>query len=260
MATRNRQGRIDQILEALGAGRTASIEELSRMLSVSEMTIRRDLALLAAQNKVRLVRAGAVLRAGFPDAPVPGFSLAAEEGARAEAKMRIGARAAALVEPGDVVIIDSGSTTECLARSLPLDVWLTVICFALNILLAVASRRNCTVVFAGGTLRSDTLVCESAEGVELVRRHRANKAFVSAGGVSESLGVTCVDAAEAELKKAAIQSAQSRILIVDSSKLGRVTPSWFAGLKDFDAIVTDSGISLEYVEAARSLGIALHVA
>jgi len=93
-----------------------------------------------------------------------------------------------------------------------------------------------------------------------VRRYRANKAFVSAGGVSETLGVTCVDAAEAELKKAAIQSAQSRILLVDSSKLGRVTPSWFASLADFDAIVTDPGISLEYVEIARSLGIALHVA
>ncbi len=260
MAMRNRQGRIDQVLGALAGGRTVSIQDLSRRLSVSEMTIRRDLALLASQNKVTLVRAGAVLRTGSPDAPVPGFSLAVGQETRAEEKARIGAKAAALVQPGDVVIIDSGSTTEHLARSLPPDARLTVICFAMNILLAVGNRRNCTVVFAGGTLRSDTLVCESAEGVELVRRHRANKAFVSAGGVSESLGVTCADAAEAELKEAAMQSAQSRILLVDSSKLGRVTPAWFAALKDFDAIVTDSGIPLEYVEIARSLGIALHVA
>ena len=216
--------------------------------------------LLAAQNKVRLVRAGAVLRTGFLDAPASAFSLAAQDGARAAEKARIGAKAATLVEPNDVVIIDSGSTTERFARSLAADARLTVICFALNIMLEVGSRRGCTVVFAGGTLRSDTLVCESAEGIELVRRYRANKAFVSAGGVSDTLGVTCVDAAEAELKKAAMRSAQSRILLVDSSKLGRVTPSWFAALKDFDAIVTDSGISLEYVEIARSLGIALHVA
>ena len=224
------------------------------------MTIRRDLALLAAQNKVRLVRAGAVLRTGFLDAPASAFSLAAEGGLRAEEKKRIGAKAASLVEPDDVVIIDSGSTTEHLARCLPQDARLTVICFALNIMLEVSSRGKCTVVFAGGTLRSDTLVFQSAEGIDLVRHHRANKAFVSAGGVSDTLGVTCADPAEAELKKAAMQSAQSRILLVDSSKLGRVTPAWFAALKDFDAIVTDSGISLEYVEIARSLGITLHVA
>ncbi|MGA2763812.1 MAG: DeoR/GlpR family DNA-binding transcription regulator [Spirochaetia bacterium] len=260
MATRNRQGRIAQILESLQTGRAATIQELSQRLSVSEMTIRRDLTLLAAQNKVRLVRAGAVLRSGFLDAPQGAYSLASDQGPRAEERVRIGTKAASLVEPGDVVIIDSGSTTEWLARSLPSDMPLTVICFALNILLEVGSRENCTVVFAGGTLQSDTLVCESAEGIQLIRRYRANKAFLSAGGVSDSLGVTCVDAAEAELKKAAMQSAQSKILLADSSKLGRVTPSWFAAISDFDAMVTDPGISLEYVEIARSRGIALHIA
>lgn len=259
MATRNRKGRIEQILGTLRSGRTASIHELSLVLSVSEMTIRRDLMLLAAQNKVRLVRSGAVLRTGAEASP-PVYSLASDSASRAAEKARIGAKAASLVQPGDVVIIDSGSTTEWLARSLPHEMPVTVICFALNILLEVGGRKNCTVVFAGGKLKSDTLVFESAEGLELIRRYRANKAFLSAGGVSDSLGVTCVEAAEAELKKAAIQSAQSRILVVDSSKLGRVTPSWFAALDDFDVMVTDSGISLEYVEIARSRGIALHVA
>ena len=259
MATRNRQGRIARILESLQTGSAATIQELSQRLSVSEMTIRRDLTLLAAQNKVRLVRAGAIRRAGFLDAPLGAYSLASDREQGAQERSRIGTKAASLVEPGDVVIIDSGSTTEWLARSLPYDMPLTVICFALNIVLEVGSREKCTVVFAGGTLRSDTLVCESAEGIQLIRRYRANKAFLSAGGVSDALGVTCVDTAEAELKKAAMQSAQSRILLVDSSKLGRVTPSWFAALEDFDAIITDSGISLEYVEIARARGIALHV-
>jgi DeoR family transcriptional regulator, deoxyribose operon repressor len=259
MATKKRQERLAQILESLSGGRTTSLEELSRRLSVSEMTIRRDLQLLAQQNKVRLVKGGAEIRLGYSDWPRTGFSLVSTLTAKAEEKMRIGKKAASLVEPGDVVIVDSGSTTEWLVRSLPPDAPLTVICFALNILLEAASRAKVSVVFAGGTLRGDTLVCESAEGIALVRRFRAHKAFLSAGGVSDSLGVTCFDDAEAELKKAAIASAQSRILLVDSGKLGRVTPSWFATLSDFDAIVTDSGISLEYVEIARARGIALHV-
>lgn len=260
MATRNRRGRITRILETLESGTGATIQELSRRLSVSEMTIRRDLRLLAEENKVRFVRPGAVMRSGPLEAPRSAYSLASPDVSHAEEKKRIGAKAASLVEAGDVVIIDSGSTTEWMARSLSRDMSMTVICYALNILLEVGSRQTCTVVFAGGTLHGDTLVCESAEGVELVRRYRATKAFLSAGGVSDSLGVTCTDPREAELKKVAMQSAQSRILLVDSSKLGRVTPSWFAALKEFDAIVTDSGISLEYVEIARGLGITLHVA
>ncbi|HUI70003.1 MAG TPA: DeoR/GlpR family DNA-binding transcription regulator [Spirochaetia bacterium] len=258
MATRKRQGRIEQILELLQRGRTASIQELSLRLSVSEMTIRRDLMLLAAQNKVHLVRAGALLRSESPGGFV-GFSLTTDGGVHAEEKMRIGQKAATLVEPGDVIIVDSGSTTEWLARSLSREASLTVICFALNILLEVGTRPKCTVILAGGTLRPDTRVFESSEAVQLVRRFRAHKAFLSAGGVSEPLGVTCADPAEAELKKASIESAQSRILLADSSKLARVTGSWFASLSDFDAMVTDSGISLEFVEIARSRGIALHV-
>jgi len=248
MATKKRQERIAQILESLREGRAVSIEELSQRLSVSEMTIRRDLQLLAQQNRIRLVRGGVEPR------PRAGFSLAG-----GGEKKRIGEKAATLVEPGDIVIIDSGSTTEWLARNLPPQAPLTVLCFALNIFLEAASHAKTTVVFAGGTFHNETLVCESSEGISLVRRFRAHKAFLSAGGVSESLGVTCADAAEAELKKAAIGSSQSRILLVDSGKLGRVTPAWFAALTDFDAIVTDSGISLEYVEIARSRGITLHV-
>lgn len=260
MATRNRRSRITRILETLQTEQGATIQELSRRLSVSEMTIRRDLRLLAAEDKVRIVRPGAVMSSGPLESTRAVYSLTSTDTSRAREKMRIGTKAASLVEAGDVVIIDSGATTEWLARSLAQDMQITVICYALNILLEVGNRRGCTVVFAGGTLHDDTLVFESAEGIELIRRYRATKAFLSASGVSDTLGVTCMDSREAELKKAAMQSAQSRVLLVDSSKLGKVTPSWFAALKDFDAIVTDSGISLEYVEIARSLGIALHIA
>ena len=59
--------------------------------------------------------------------------------------------------------------------------------------------------------------------------------------------------------KAAVASSRTRILLADSRKFGRVTPAWFADLKDFDAIITDPGISLEYVDILHDLGIALHV-
>ncbi len=176
-----------------------------------------------------------------------------------EEKMRIGKKAASLVEAGDVVIIDSGSTTEWLARSLAPGLPVTILCFALNVLMAAGRDPARTVLCAGGALNGDTLVFESPEGLSLVRRYRAGKAFFSAGGVSDRLGVTCVNAAEAELKKAALASSQTRILLADSRKFGSVKPAWFAELSDFDAIITDQGISLDFVEIVRERGIALHV-
>ncbi|MGA2639619.1 MAG: DeoR/GlpR family DNA-binding transcription regulator [Spirochaetia bacterium] len=256
MPSRKRQERIVLILDSLRSAGRASIRELAATLDVSEMTVRRDLQLLAAEGRARIVHAGAI---PSDDGPARAFSLSNARSQGGNEKMRIGQKAASLLEPGDVVIIDSGATTEWLARSIPPDLPITILCFALNIALEAGRHPARTVVLAGGELKGETLVYRSPEGVSLVRRYRANKAFLSAGGASETLGVTCIDAAEAELKKAAVGSSRTRILLADSRKFGRVTPAWFADLKDFDAIVTDPGISLEYVEIVRNLGIALHV-
>jgi DeoR family deoxyribose operon repressor len=259
--TRKREDRFARILEALGRTRGSSIHELAAELDVSEMTIRRDLDSLAEQGKVRLVHSGAVPFTDHAERVRSEYSLAgaADATAGAAEKMRIGQKAASLIEAGDIVFVDSGSTTEWLVRSVPSAMPLTIVCCALNILLEAGRGKQRTLIFAGGALRGDSLVFESPEGVNLLRRHRVTKAFFSAGGVSDSLGITCSDTAEAELKKAAVSMSQTRILLVDSRKFGRVRPAWFAELRDFDAVVTDPGISLEYVEILRTQGIALHV-
>jgi DeoR family deoxyribose operon repressor len=259
MPSKKRQDRIDRTLDYVRSAGGASIRDLAAALGVSEMTIRRDLDLLAADGKLRLVHTGAVPYEAAPEIASSGLSLSDVRSPGSHEKMRIGQKAASLVEAGDVVIIDAGATTEWLTRSIPPDLPVTILCFALNIALEAGRHPAHHVVLAGGALQSQTLVCESPEGVGLIRRYRANKAFFSAGGASDSLGVTCIDAGEAELKKAAVASSQTRILLADSRKFGRVTPAWFADLGDFHAVVTDPGISLEYVEIMRQLGIALHV-
>jgi DeoR family deoxyribose operon repressor len=263
MPSRKRQKRIDLILDTLRSTGGGSIGELAASLEVSEMTIRRDLELLSADGRVRLIRAGAIpfdrQTGGDAEQISRGYTLGDARSQGAEEKMRVGQKAASLLEPGEVVIIDSGATTEWLTRSIPAQLPITIICFALNIALHAGRHPARGVILAGGALHEQTLVCRSPEGVNLVRRYRASKAFLSAGGVSDTLGVTCIDAAEAELKKAAVASSRTRILLADSRKFGRVTAAWFAELRDFDAIITDPGISLEYVEIVRNLGIALHV-
>jgi DeoR family deoxyribose operon repressor len=263
MPTKKRQDRFEQILDALRLTRGAGIRELAQRLGVSEMTVRRDLEALAAEGRVSLAHAGAVASLGAAERGLREYSLAdaraAQASAEAAEKMHIGQKAASLVDAGDSIFVDSGATTEWLVRSIPVGTPLTIVCCALNILVEAGKGAGRSLIFAGGTLRADTLVFESPEGVSLLRRLRVNKAFLSAGGASDSLGVTCSDPAEAELKKAAVAMSATRVLVTDSRKFGRVRPAWFADLRDFDAVVTDPGISLEYVEILRNLGITLHV-
>lgn len=258
-ATR-KHDRHSEIVRQLQGGGTASIAELASRLGVSEMTVRRDLATLAQEGAVRRVHAGAVLTPEGQAGMLARYSLAEAGAQRVAQKRRIGELATSLLEDGDIVILDSGSTTECLARCLPRDIHLTVVCFALNILVAVRRRENCRIVFAGGQLHENSLVFESPEGVELVRRLRATRCMISASGVSASLGATCANPYEVALKRAAIASSQRRFLLADSSKFGRIHAAHFADLRDFEAVVTDHELPEEHRRAVEQLGIRLLLA
>jgi len=195
-----------------------------------------------------------------PDTESDTYILDKQEVINREKKMRIGKKAVSLIDPEDIIIIDTGSTTDCLAQALPYDLSISVLCFALNILTAVNKRKNYRINFAGGELYRDTLMFESQEGINLIKRYRANKAFISASGINLKLGVTCSTQYETETKQACINSALENILLVDSSKFGKIKPGYFADIKDFDVIVTDEGIPDEYREYIKDLGIKLIIA
>jgi len=100
---------------------------------------------------------------------------------------------------------------------------------------------------------------ESPEGLSLIRRTRTNKAFISASGANAELGVTTKIQHERDVKEAIMESSQNRILLIDSTKFGKVQTNYFANLEDFEVIITDDGISEEYFQIIKSLDIQLHV-
>ena len=100
----------------------------------------------------------------------------------------------------------------------------------------------------------------SKENVEFIRSIRANKMFLSASGFHETLGVTCIHSHEVVNKRAAIASSAVCILLMDSSKFGKVQASFIASLDEIDAIVTDAGIPQEWRRMLEEKGIELHIA
>lgn len=237
------------------------VQTIANHLGVSHMTVRRDLDTLVAQEMVRLIHGGVLLN---PEVYTVGkeaaYSLIAAGSVNAQKKRAIGAKAASLIEPDDTLIIDSGSTTEWIARYLPESMPLTVLCYALNVVTETALRPNCRTVIAGGMLHQNLLMFESPEGIAQIERFRATKAFVSAAGVSEEFGVTCVNGYERETKCAVIESAAQRILVADSAKFGVIRSEYFAPLSAFQTIVTDAGVEDTVRRTAKKLGIRLVIA
>jgi DeoR family deoxyribose operon repressor len=256
-----RQERQAQIVHKLKIFRASTIRELARELAVSEMTIRRDLHELSRSQPLKVFHGGVILNEDSETSgQEPLYSLVTEETLKTEEKRRIGQLAASLIEPNDIIIVDSGSTTEYLSKAIPMGFPITVLCYSLNNLVEICRKQVSRVVSAGGTYYENTMSFESPQGVELIRSSRANKAFFAARGVDERLGITTANHYEVDLKKAALASSLTRILLIDSSKFGNVGAAYYASLEDFEAIVTDKGIPKEYSRMITERGITLYLA
>jgi len=252
--------RTNFILNRLSVDGFANIKDLSKRLEVSEMTIRRDLRELSIDSVVTLIPGGAVLKRNPPiEKDEEKYLIQTAESVMLEEKIKISRKAASLINPNDVIIIDAGSTTKNLPKFIPENMPVTIICYTLNALFNVYENKNWKLVFPGGYFHRNTLMFESPEGIEIIKKIRANIAFVAVGGISEKLELTTPTSYEKETKRAIIQSSNKKILLVDSSKFGKIKISHFADLTDFNIVITDSGISKEWKEIIKNSGVKLYI-
>ncbi|GHF69899.1 DeoR family fructose operon transcriptional repressor [Amycolatopsis bartoniae] len=242
-----RQQAILQLLRSTGEVTAAGLAE---ELDVTGETIRKDLIVLERQGLLRRVHGGAL--------PVEGLSFEPEVGARldyAQEKTRIARAALAHLPMGGSVLLDAGSTTAKLAEVFPADRELTVFTNALPIALTLITRPNLTVYTLGGRLRGRTLATVEGWAARALGEVNADVAFLGTNGISLERGLTTPDPAEAAVKRLMTTSAQRRVLLADSSKIGRVSLCRHAELGDIDHLITDTGISRADATALRSAGL-----
>ncbi len=224
------------------------------------MTIRRDMEVLEEAGLVRTYRGGVIVAERHARAGSSGYSLASAETANVEKKRAIAVLAAALVEEGDVIFLDAGSTVELMLDHIDPLLEMTVLCYSLNILNLVAGRKNTRIVMTGGIYHPDSQNFESPEGLDLLRRNRSSKAFISANGIRVDLGVTSSGQFEIPIKRAAIENSAQCYLVADSSKCGLVRTGHFADVTDFDAIITDWDITADMQEKLTEREVSIMVA
>lgn len=237
------ESRIDAILSIIMVNNSITIKELTSKLNVSEMTIRRDIVLLEKANMIKRYHGGVIVAERHTIVNRnPSYSLDQARTEHTAEKRGIAKLAASQIVPGDVIFLDSGSTVGYILDYVDTRVDLTIICYSLNIFNLAAGRPNTHIIFSGGLYHPDSQCCDSQEGLALIGRKRSSKAFISASGVHKDLGVTTPGQFDIPIKKAAIANSAQSFLLADSSKFGLVRPGHFAGLIDFDTIISDNNL------------------
>jgi DeoR/GlpR family transcriptional regulator of sugar metabolism len=237
-----------------------SVADLRDIFDVSEMTIRRDLQEMDREGLLRRVHGGTVSNLGRSYEPA--FPI--RSAWNAEKKKAIGRKAAELIGDGDSIALDIGTTTLEIASALQGKHNLTIITASLPVANEVIANLSLTtdvrLILTGGIVRAGELSLTGHLAVETYHNFHVDKAFIGVGGLSLEDGLTEYNLEDALVKKHLIQTAQRRIVVADSSKIGRTTFTSVADLSIVDTVVTDSDIPEEAVKSLQDLGIEVLIA
>jgi DeoR family transcriptional regulator of aga operon len=251
MPVLTQQGRMQHVLQLLESRDSVPVTELSELFSVSEVTIRSDLTELARQGLVARVRGGArALERGQSELA---FDLRLR--LEAERKQAIARAAAALVDEGEAVALDSSTTAYYLALELRSKRELVVVTNGLLIAAALGDAPGITVIVTGGMLRLPSMSLVGELGAEVLRTTRINKGFLGARGLSLERGLMDLNPEEVRIKQEMADACESVIAVLDGTKWHRSALLSFVPADRIDTIVTDTDAPMDEVDAWRATGI-----
>lgn len=241
------------IIDTLIKHESIMVSDLSSLLAVSAVTIRKDLTELEKENKLYRSHGKAILINPY----INNRSVNEKEKLYREEKKLIGKAAASLITKDDSVIIASGTTVLAMARSIRPIHKLTVISASLQVSEILGSNEAIEIVQLGGSLRHSSLSTVGKYAEAPLADFSCSKLFLGVDGIDLEFGITTTDIREADLNKAMMRSAQKTIVLADSSKFRRRGFSKIANMDEIDLIITDSRISDKLAQRIESLGIEL---
>jgi DeoR family transcriptional regulator of aga operon len=244
-----------RILDLLNEGGSVRVMDLVRTLGVTDTSIRRDLAILEGEGRLRRVHGGALSLPTDPRAERYGE----KRSLRLAEKKRIGAAAAEMIEPGNVLIIDSGTTTLQVAAGISATLrsggMLTIVTNSLPVADEMRTWPAPNLVLLGGYYLPDHQATVGPQAVEQLSRISADKVFLGADGLTLAEGLTTGHVLLADLGRLMAERARQVILTTDSSKLGRAGLVRAIGIRQIHVVITDHDAPPDIVEAMRAEGV-----
>lgn len=255
----HKPSRHERILAILDEDGRVEVPALAGQLRVSEVTVRRDLLELEDSGRLRRVHGGAVSTFGRAfDRPY-----AIRLNTQASAKDAIGATAARLVNHGDAVALDVGSTVLAMTTHLRAKN-LTLVTANLRTAWEVSQSKTLSrpfrLIVSGGVVREDELSMVGDSALSHYRTMRADIAFLGVGGVRADAGFTDFNLDDGELKRVLVQTARRVVVLADSTKLGAEYFVQVANLRQVDLLITDRGADSQMVSRLRAAGLEIQIA
>jgi DeoR/GlpR family transcriptional regulator of sugar metabolism len=248
--------RRQRILEAVRGSSFTPAGELSSLLGVSEMTVRRDIRLLAEQGLVRVVHGGVC---PVPEAIAVGTDFRVRAAQRRDAKTRIAAAALELIRSGSSIAIDTGTTAMELARLLTPPRRLSVVTPSLPAMVVLAGRPGIEVVGLGGVLHAESQGFAGPATLAALRSLHVSQAFLATTAISRG-ALWCGNQWDAETKRELVAIADEVVLLADAAKFSATAMAHIVPLSEVDVLVTDGGISPEDLAGVQAAGVRVIVA
>lgn len=239
-----------RILDYVNESKKATVSELSELIGVSKVTIRRYINELESKGLVIKTHGGVLSLKSDLNNEIPYSS---KKDLNAAEKQKIGEAASQLVEEGDVIILDAGSTTHKIVKYLD-DKHITVITNDIKIAFELAVKPNINLILTGGVTQKHLYTIIGFETEKFLHKVHVHKTFLGADAINLENGITNRTLEEVAIKQAMIKAAEKVILVVDHSKLNKKAFADVCKLEAIDTIVIDS-IDETYQKAFREKGI-----
>jgi DeoR/GlpR family transcriptional regulator of sugar metabolism len=249
LPTQRRQAILAQVREQAAV----SAEDLARQFAVSVETIRRDLRKLGDRGLLERVYGGATRPAGRSSEG----SFATRSTRNIDRKRAIAALAASLVEPGETIVIDVGTTALEVARALPAGFRGRVLTNSVPAAMEVSARSDVELLLCGGQVRAGDGACAGAHAEAFFDEFYADRAFLGSGGVHPQAGLTDFYPAEVAVRRTIIGHTAMTYVLADSSKLGEIAVHRVCPLDRLTAVVTDDAENSAAYAALAAAGLTL---
>lgn len=252
-----KKARIQKIIELAKSNNYLQVTELAEVFNVSTMTLRRDLDQLEQTEKIQRVHGGARIKDDkIEEAP---YTFRSRE--YSEEKSWIGKKAASLIENGDLVALDVGSTLLEVAKNISVHKKITVLTHWIPIIQYLISKPGIKTIILGGILRNSELSIVGNLTCDMLKNFHPAKVFLGASGISAEKGIiTDFNIEEVDIKKELIRQGSEIIIVADHSKIDKITPIMVCKTSEIHKLVTDQSISEEKLMKLRQVGIEVLVA
>ncbi|MFD0717004.1 DeoR/GlpR family DNA-binding transcription regulator [Paenibacillus sp. GCM10027626] len=243
-----------KIVEYVRKHRTATIVTLAREFGVHEATIRRDLMEIEQDGLLKRTHGGVIVEQWTHDEP----SFSERSTHKLDQKERIGRQAASLVEDGDHIIIDSGTTTVHIARNLVYRSNITVVTNDINVAAELRDAAGVKVILTGGELYPSSYMLNGMFTDYVLQSLHASKAFIGTPALHPQHGLMHPEAALVPAKQGMIRAASEIIVVTDDSKIGKLSLHTVAPNSAIHMLITGKEASEETLQQFRESGITVH--